>query len=110
MRIYPISRQNAVLPKFGKIDMTDSAMDFVCKKLNDAEFEEFRTIIKSQYENPVDILFSLGRLNTLKAKLYCPIRLEDFKSDYTQKLLLETKFDFIKKMRDIAEKYKSQLK
>lgn len=110
MKIYPVSKQNTAAPKFGKIDMTDSAMDFVCKKLNEAEFDEFRSIIKSQYENPVNILFFLGRLNTLKAKLYCPIRLEDFKSDYTQKLLLETKLDFIKRMRDIAEKYKSQLK
>ena len=110
MRIYPVSKQNTTAPKFGKIDMTDSVMDFVCKKLNDAEFNEFRSIIKSQYENPVNILFFLGRLNTLKAKLYCPSRLKEFKSNYTQNLLFETKFDFIKRMRNIAEKYKSQLK
>lgn len=109
MKIYPIPKQNTAAPKFGKIDMTDSAMDFVCKKLNNAEFEEFRSIIKSQYENPVNILFFLGRLNTLKAQLYCPSRLKEFKSNYTQNLLFETKFDFIKRMRDIANRYKAQL-
>ena len=81
----------------------------IVKSLSNEELIEFKNILLEQQHNPVIAFIDSNKYKQLTAKLYCSYYLKDFKEKYTQKFLIESKFDFIKRIAKICNEYKNQL-
>lgn len=111
MNINSIPNQsNNYQQSFQSIRIPDSvARKKIIKSMNSKQIDEFITILDRQRKNPVNITFSRGKLNTIEAQISCPYWLSDFKPDYKQLPIVESKFSFIKKVVKKANEYQGQL-
>ena len=66
-------------------------------------------MIKAQQNNSVHILLDSNDGKRLNAYLTSVYRLQNFQTKYKQRILFESKFQFIKRIVDAAEKYKKQI-
>ncbi len=80
------------------------------ENLNPQQLNTLSTFVKEQESNSVHILLGAKNKNTLQASLLCNYRLKDFKTEYKQLPIFESKFHFIKRVIKIANGYKQQIK
>lgn len=66
-------------------------------------------IIKEQKNNSVHIIIDSENGKQLNAQLFCPYRLQRFKTKYKQIPIFESKFGFIKRIAKIANGYQKQI-
>lgn len=65
--------------------------------------------INEQIENPVDIIFRSKYGMLLTATLSCIYRIKDFKAQFSQKPIIESRISFIKRVVEQANEYKAQI-
>ena len=78
--------------------------------LNSKQLNTLSGLIKEQENNSIHILLDSKTGNHLKASLLSPYRIKDFKTNYKQVPIFESKLHFIKRVVKIANKYKQQIK
>lgn len=110
MKIQPLQNNSAVQPAFNGIHVIDTDVQkLLLTSLNPKQLETLSELIKKQQDNSVHILLGSKNGNRLEANLMCAYRLQDFKTKYKQRLFFESKFNFIKRIVDVAEQYKKQI-
>ena len=67
-----------------------------------------KEILIKQKNNPVNAYTGLDK-NRLTAKIFCPYGLKNFKENYKQITFFESNLNFIKRIANKCEEYKSQL-
>lgn len=77
--------------------------------LDSKQLGSLSEMIKAQQNNSVHILLDSKDGKRLNASLASVYRLKDFQTKYKQKILFESKFQFIKRVVNVAEKYKKQI-
>lgn len=80
------------------------------KSLDNKQIETLSNIVKNQENNSVHILLDSKNGQTLNASFFCPYRIKNFKTEYKQFPIIESKMHFIKRVAKTANKYKEQIK
>ncbi len=83
---------------------------FLLTSLKSKQLEELALLIKEQQNNSVHILLDSKDGKLLKASLISDYRIKDFKQKYKQFPIFESKIHFIKRVVNIANNYKQQVK
>ena len=87
----------------------DSVRKNLLKGLNFDELNEIKNVFLQENQNPVCAYIHKNDFSQLTANLYCPYYLKNFKENYKQIPLFESKLGFIKRIANICEKYREQL-
>ena len=94
---------------FGKIIIPKEEVRVkILKGLNEKQLTTLKKDLIEQESNPVNAVIYNSFIG-LKAKIYSKFRLENFKEDYKQKPLLESKAEFLKRIINKCNEYKKQL-
>ena len=80
------------------------------KSLDNKQIETLSNIVRNQENNSVHILLDSKNGQTLNASFFCPYRIKNFKTEYKQFPIIESKMHFIKRVAKTANKYKEQIK
>lgn len=80
------------------------------KSLDNKQIKTLSNIVRNQENNSVHILLDSKNGQTLNASFFCPYRIKNFKTEYKQFLIIESKMHFIKRIAKTADKYKEQIK
>ena len=81
----------------------------ILRSLNNKQLNSLKTELINHTSNPVDAIISSEK-NRLKAKLYCPYRLKNFKENYKQFFFFESNVHFLKRIMKKCNEYYNQLK
>lgn len=96
---------------FNGLHVTDTKVQkFLLDSLSSKQLKMLSNFVKEQESNSVHILLDSKNQKRLKASLLCNYRLKNFKTEYIQIPIFESKFHFIKRVVKIANKYKQQIK
>lgn len=109
MKTLPISSYNNNSTFKGLHVTNPDVQKLLLTKLNSKQLDELSQIIKEQQNNSVHILLDSKNSKRLDASLVCLYRIQDFKTKYKQIPLLESKFNFIKRIVNVANEYNRQL-
>lgn len=109
MKTLPISSYNNNSTFKGLHVTNPDVQKLLLTKLNSKQLDELSQIIKEQQNNSVHILLDSKNGKRLDAFLVCLYRIQDFKTKYKQIPLLESKFNFIKRIVNVANEYNRQL-
>ena len=112
MQVSPISNKissnNNSGIAFRALIVEPETLSKIFKNLKTEQLIEFKNIVLEQNKNPIHIILNSPK-NRLEASLYCQYRLKNFKEKYKQIPIIESQFNFIKRIVNKANKYKKQL-
>lgn len=101
---------SSINPNFRAIIVSkEKNLSKIIKSLSNKELIEFKNILQEQQHNPVIAFIDINKYKQLTAKLYCSYYLKNFKEKYSQKFLIESNFDFIKRIAKACNEYRKQL-
>lgn len=109
MKTLPISSYNNNSTFKGLHVTNPDVQKLLLTKLNSKQLDELSQIIKEQQNNSVHILLDSKNGKRFDASLVCLYRIQDFKTKYKQIPLFESKFNFIKRIVNVANEYNRQL-
>ena len=80
----------------------------ILHSLNEKQIKILKKALTEQKNNPVNAVIDKN-LFGLKAKIFCQYRLKNFVEEYNQRLFFESNTDFIHRIINKCNEYKSQL-
>ena len=113
MLILPLNASNYSQgqPSFNGLHIIDPKVQkLLLKSLDNKQLVMLSELIKAQENNSVHILLGSENGRRLNASLICDYRLKNLKPKYKQLPVFESKINFIKRVVNIANKYKIQIK
>jgi len=83
--------------------------DLIKKSLNKKQLYKMLDVFEKENNNPVNVMIYSNNNFLLKAKISCKYKIENFKEDYRQIPIIESKLSFIKRLAKKIHKYNESL-
>lgn len=106
--INPI-KYNQEQQSFRAMSCRDKRAANLMTSLKKQHLDYLEKTIDEQKENPIDIIFHSKHAILLTATLSCIYRIKDFKAQFSQKPIIESRIAFIKRVVQQANEYKAQI-
>ena len=108
MRIQSVNQNNTISCKHLYIPQQET-QEIILKDLNKKQLEKLLDIFDKEIGNPVRALIYSDNKFLLKAKIACKYKLDNFKENYYQIPIIESKLSFIERIAKVIHKYNESL-
>ena len=108
MKIIPGNDKQLCSFKSISIPFTET-QELILNKLNKKELESLTDIFERESANPVNAIIYNDNKFLLKAKIMCKYKLDNFKENFMQRPIIESKLSFIKRVANVIHKYNESI-